>query len=560
MKAWSLAWFLLWVLACAVAAQVPKATPTAKKDQCSIAGMVVKLAESEPLRKARVRLQSVDDRTHSIGVTTDVGGRFELKGLDPGRYKLTASRVGFVTYEYGQRKPGDPGATLTLRPGQEMKDLVFRLIPSGVIAGRILDEDGEPLPSVSVSALREVYTEGKRNLSTSTTVETNDLGEYRLFGLPPGRYFISALYAHWNRFGEAAEPGESEASSQGYAKMYYPGTPDAGKASAIVLKAGDEIPSMEILMRQILVYRVRGRVYNQVTHKPGEGANVILIAKTTSHEWDFGDHQANVQKPDGSFEIREVLPGSYVLVAFWFDAGKIYTSRTQVEVGNADVEGLGVTIAAGTSIDGRVIWEGKPGLEKDELTVAPRPTDMDLTFGSGTRVNPDNSFTLKDVGDGTYNVDVGGQSKDCYIKDVQYAGFSVLDNGFTVARGSPALLEITISSHGARVQGTVVDQDGLPASGVWVVLVPDAAHQPQHRLYKEQTTDQYGHYDLRGVVPGDYKLFSWDEVEQGAWEDPDFLKPLEEKGLGEKMTIQEGEVKSVNLVAIKTASTEQQKP
>ncbi len=488
MKALFLA-LLLCVVACSATAQAPKATPTAKKDQCSIAGMVVKLAGSEPLRKARVRLQSVDDRTHSIGVTTDSGGHFELKGLDPGRYKLTASRVGFVTYEYGQRKPGDPGATLTLRPGQEMKDLVFRLIPSGVIAGRILDEDGEPLPSVNVSALREVYTEGKRNLSPAITVETNDLGEYRLFGLPPGRYFVSALYAQWNRFGNAGEPGDSEASSQGYAKMYYPGTPDAGKASAIVIKAGDEIPSVEILMRQILVYRVRGHVYNQITHKPGTGTNIVLIAKTTSRQWEFTDHQANVEKPDGSFEIREVLPGSYVLVVFWFDEGKIYTSRTQVEVGNADVEGLSLTIALGTSINGRVIWDGRPSVEKDELTVTPRSTDTDFDFGSSTRVNQNNSFTLKDVGDGTYTADVGGQSKDCYVKDVQYAGSSALDEGFTVARGSPALLEITLSSRGARVQGNVVDPDGLPASGVWVVLAPDAAHQSQHRLYKEQTTD-----------------------------------------------------------------------
>ena len=559
MKALSLA-LLLCVLARAAMAQAPKATPTAKKDQCSIAGMVVKLAESEPLRKARVRLQSLDDRTHSIGVTTDASGRFELKGLDPGRYKLTASRAGFVTYEYGQRKPGDPGATLTLRPGQEMKDLLFRLIPSSVIAGRILDEDGEPLPAVHVSALREVYSDGKRSLSATASVETNDLGEYRLFGLPPGRYFVSAVYSHWNRFGGVGESEDSEASPQGYAKMYYPGTPDAGKANSITVKAGEEIPSVEMLMRQVLVYRIRGHVYNQITHKPGTGTNLLLIPKTTGREWDFGEQQALVQKADASFEIPEVLPGSYVLLAFWFDEGKIYGTRTPVDVGNADVEGLGVTIAPGTSVNGRIIWDGKPSLEKDELTVTLTPKDADLNFASPTRVSQNYSFTLKDVSDGTYIADAGGQSKDCYVKDVQYAGSSVLDEGFTVTGGSPAFLEITISSRGARVQGTAADQDGLPASGVWVVLVPDASHRSQRRLYKEQTTDQYGHFDLRGIPPGDYKLFSWDEVEQGAWEDPDFLKPFEEKGVGEKITVQEGDAKSVNIVTIKTVSTEQQKP
>ncbi len=127
-----------------------------------------------------MRLQSVDEPTHSIAVVTDEAGRFELKGLDPGHYRLKASRLGYVASEYGQRKASDPGAVLTLRAGQEMKDLLFRLVPAAIIAGRILDDDSEPLPGVTVSALREVYSEGKRSLTTSNTAETNDLGEYRL--------------------------------------------------------------------------------------------------------------------------------------------------------------------------------------------------------------------------------------------------------------------------------------------------------------------------------------------------------------------------------------------
>lgn len=550
---------LLWVAARAVTAQARKATPTPKKDQCTISGTVVKLAGSEPLRKVRIRLQSLEDRTRSIGVTSDASGRFALKGLDPGSYKLTASRAGYVTSEYGQRKAGDPGATLTLRPGQEMKDLFFRLIPAGVVAGRILDEDGEPLPSVNVSASREVYSDGKRSLSTVATVETNDLGEYRLFGLPPGRYFVSAVYSRWSRFGGAQESEDIEASSQGYAKMYYPGTPDASKASSFVVKAGEEIPSVEMLMRQVPVYRVRGRVYNQITHKPGTGTALLLVPKSTGREWDFGVQQVFVQKPDGSFEVPEALPGSYVLTAYWFDEGKVYSTRTNVDVGNADVEGIGVTIAPGTSVNGRIVWDGQPNLEKDELTVIPTRKDAGLEFSSNTaRVNVDNSFTLKDLSDGTYTAEADGESKDCYLKNEQYAGSSVLDEGFTVVGAAPGFLEITLSSHGARVQGAVTDQDGLAAAGVWVVLVP-RAHQ-QRRLYKSQTTDQYGHYDLRGIAPGDYQLFSWDQVEEGAWEDPEFMKPFLEKKQGEKVSVQEGDAKSVHLVTIKTANTEEQKP
>ena len=543
-----------------LAAQGPaQSSPSAtqRKDECSIAGMVVKLVGSEGLTKARVRLQSMNDQTRAISTVTTAGGRFELKGIDPGRYRLTVSRIGFVTQEYGQKKSDDPGAVLSLRPGQDLKDLLFRLIPSSVIAGRVLEEDGEPLPSVNVTASREVYSDGKRTLEMGATVETSDLGEYRLFGLSPGRYFVSAVYPRWSRLGGGEDSQGSESDQQGYAKMYYPGTADAGKAIPIDLKGGEEVPSIEILLRKALAYRVRGRVYNQITHKPGTGTNLLLMPKTNRREWD-SVQPANVEKQDGSFDISEVLPGSYVLTAFWFDEGKIYSTRMPVEVGNADVDGVAVTIAPGMSINGQILWDGKPALERDELTVRPKPVDLNLGPQGSTRVTQGNLFTLKDMGEGTYHAEVSGESKDCYIKDVQYGASSALEDGFTVVRGAPAALEITISSHGARLQGTVSDADGLPAVGVWVVLVPEVKYRGQSRLYKTQTTDQYGHFDLRGISPGEYKLFSWEEVEMGAWEDPEFLKPFEEKG--GKVALQEGDQKILNLVTIRTKSEVESKP
>jgi len=410
---------------------------------------------------------------------------------------------------------------------------------------------------VNVTAAREVYSEGKRALSMGATVETNDLGEYRLFGLSPGRYFVSAVYSRWSRFSGNEDSGGSEADQQGYAKMYYPGTADAGKAISIELKGGEEVPSIEILLRKVLAYRIRGRVYNQITHKPGTGTNVLLMPKTNRREWD-SVQPANVEKQDGSFDIPEVLPGSYVLTAFWFDEGKIYSTRMPVEVGNADVEGLAVTIGPGININGQIVWDGKPALEKDELAVRAKPVDLNFGSQGSTRVSQGNSFTLKDIGEGTYHAEVAGESKDCYIKDVQYGTSNVLEDGFTVTRGAPATLEITVSSRGARVQGAVSDGGGLPAVGVWVVLVPEEKNRAQHRLFKTQTTDQYGHFDLRGISPGEYKLFSWEEVEMEAWEDSEFLKLFEEKG--GKVALKEGDQKMVNLVTIRTKSPAESKP
>jgi hypothetical protein len=110
------------------------------------------------------------------------------------------------------------------------------------------------------------------------------LGEYRLYGLAPGRYFVSAVLPQWNRFGGGEDSEVANTSSQGYAKIYFPGTSDAGKASSISVKAGEEIPSVEILMRQISAYRTRGHAYNQITLKPGTGTMMILPSQTESHE------------------------------------------------------------------------------------------------------------------------------------------------------------------------------------------------------------------------------------------------------------------------------------
>jgi protocatechuate 3,4-dioxygenase beta subunit len=539
----------------AVFAQTSANQPVPKKEECNLAGTVVKLADSAPVRRARVILRSVADRSRSISVLTDTAGRFQFRGIDPGRYQLSVNRAGFVPQEYGQKKPHDPGAVLTLRSGQQMNDLLFRLIPSAVIAGKILDEDGEPLPEIFVSALRQGYLEGKRGLSTETTAQTDDRGEYRLFGLSPGRYFVSAVFPQWGRFSRGDEPEEAQPNQQGYAKMYYPGTPDAAKATAISVKEGEEIPSVEIFMRQIGVYRIRGHVYNQITRKGGTQTEVFLVPKTKSREWG-GEQRSSVQKQDGSFELADVLPGSYVLIAMWFDEGKNYVARLPIDVGNADVDGVSIAITPGTDISGRIIWEGTPSLEQDDLSVMAESPDI-FNFEGGARVTSASTFVLKGVGDGTYMARVGGQGKDCYIKDVQYAGSSALEDGFAVKGGAAGTLEITISSRGAHVQGTVTDSEGLPAVGVRVVLVPEPSRRSQSRLYKEQTTDQYGHFEVRGIAPGDYKLFSWEEVESGAWEDPEFLKPFE--GKGEKISLQEGDQKSLSLTAIRAKATESPK-
>ncbi|HEY6389182.1 MAG TPA: carboxypeptidase-like regulatory domain-containing protein, partial [Candidatus Acidoferrum sp.] len=531
----------------------------AKPTVCSVSGLVVKLEGSAPLPSSAVRLQSVDDHTRTFSGVTDLGGRFEVKGIDPGRYRLRVIRNGYVTQEYGQRTPNDPGAILALSPGQDLKDLLFRLLPSAVISGRIQNENGDPLPWVRVSALRATYTRGKRTLSSEVTVVTNDLGEYRLFGLRPGRYFVSAIYKPGQRL-ESGEEDEdvADAGKSGYVPTYYPNSTDPTKGVAITIKTGDEISSTDFLLEPATVYSIRGHINNSINFAARRGgANVILALESRSSglSWSVPPRQSPVDKPDGAFEIQNVLPDSYTLTAFWFDeGGRRYQARQSVDITNIDAEGLQLNLLPGMDIRGVINWDPKPGLDKDPLTVAARPLGTVFIYGAQARVATNGVFSLRDVSEGRYRLITFGQTQDCYLKSIRYAGMEVSDDEFNVIRGTQATLEVTISSRGAHIQGMVTDADGLPAIGVWVALVPDNAHLGEFRLFRQRTTDQNGRFDIRGIAPGDYKIFSWEQVEQNAWEDPDFLKQFEAKG--QSVTLQEGDGKSIDLVAIRSASHE----
>ena len=542
-------------------AQAPKISSDPKRDECKISGMVVKLAGSEPLKNARIRLLSQDDHGESRSTTTDAGGRFDLKGIDPGRYRLVVRRDGYVAQEFGQKKPDDPGAILTLRAKQEINDLLFRLIPSAVITGRVINDDGDPLPWVQVNALREVYAGGKKTLSSETTVPTNDLGEYRLFDLRPGRYFIRAEYKPGERItgrGEVQGRGD-DGAPQGFVPMYYPSSTDPARAVTVAVKAGEEIPALEVLLRRVEVFSVRGRVYNMALRRSNASYNVFLSPRDGDGWLSLPQRDAIVDDKNGAFTIHDLLPGPYVLGAFWLDEGKRYQAYQSIDVGNADVEGVGLTLLPGMSLNGRVAWDGQPTFDTTyRLSVYLRAADNVSGYFGHATVTPPWTFVLNDIHDLTYRVGVSGLCNDCYLKALRYGGGSSPEDTFTPARGSNAALELTVSSKGARIRGSVADTDNLPAIGVWVILVPDEARRSSRRLYKSASTDQYGRFELRGIAPGDYKLFSWEEVESGAWEDPEFLKDFEAKG--EKISLQESDQKTLNVTAIRTSTRESAKP
>src|SRR5579863_1242890 len=346
----------------------PPASPNAnaateKQQDCTISGMVVAMAGSAPLKNALVTLNSVDDHSRpEVTIRSEADGHFQFRGITPGQYRLRVAKNNYVTQEYGQRTVTGPGATLTLRGGQEIKDLLFRLIPSATIAGRVADEDGEPISWAHVTALRSSYSNGKRTFTTAATNSTNDLGEYRLFGLAPGRYFISAAYhpgSMHGGFDEDYDYNGAESLKENYVLTYYPGTYDATKAQSVTVKSGEEIPSMDLMMRPTAVYRVRGRVVNTIPDpKRVERPMVFIMPRGGAIQSDsvtFGAN--NAAKKDGTFELPGVAPGMYTIEAVINEGDQEHAVTQSLDVGDGDVEGVQLVISKGFSVSGHIRWD-----------------------------------------------------------------------------------------------------------------------------------------------------------------------------------------------------------
>jgi Carboxypeptidase regulatory-like domain len=523
------------------------AQPQPKEDTCVISGIVVRKDDSAPLKGAVVQLLETEDGEHTIAAKTAVDGRFELKNVPSGQYHLTVTRNGYYRTEYGQKKPGDPGATFSLRPGQKVTDLLFKLGRAGVITGHVFDEDGEPMPRTVVMAMRMVYENGHKELRPETPSQSNDLGEFRLYGLSPGRYYISAESPHWEHVVGEREfsGGDKSSGDKSYAKMYYPSATDPGRASVIIVKEGEEIPSIDFLMKEASVYRIRGKLVSLIPKVNVRQSWVqVLPRNQQNYSMYFGPQ--NSVRADGTFEIPEVAPGEYTITARLFDEGKSYSTQQDIDISASDIDGLLLSIGPGITIPGRILWDGTPGLAADqEFSVFLQSDTSRFWYGAGARVEENNQFMLKEVPDGVFKVNVSGVSKDCYIKEVRYGDSSLPDTELRLSKGGGGNLEITVSSRGAHIAGTVLSDENLPVPGVWVVAVPEEGKRKIERLYKSELSDQNGQFELRGLAPGRYKLFSWDSVEQGAWQDLDFLKEFEAKG--ELVEVQDGDAKQSEL-------------
>jgi protocatechuate 3,4-dioxygenase beta subunit len=527
----------------------------------SIEGQVMNLKAGAPLKKASVQLVMMNPGGGGGGgggvgrgpvplrkvVETDAQGRFTFAGLDAGKYQLSAERQGFLRQNYGARKYSGAGTPVLVDEGQNVKAIVFQLSPQAVITGKVLDEDGEGVAGQPVRALRYVYRGGRRQWSAVGTVQTSDIGEFRLPNLEPGRYLVSSSAPSGGlnrRQLESSEPLPSVPDMM-YATTYYPSTTNASTAIPIDVGVGGELRGIDVRLLKTQVYRVRGRVAGNGVGGTGgrAGAAVTATVTLTARDGVPGSPITGAALgPEGQFELRNVPPGQYTAMAQSRGGGQEFIATQPVDVVGNHVEGLVLTMVAGGEVQGSVkVVDATAPPELKNLSVMLRPVGFAGSAPPRVRVGEDLNFTLKSVPPVRYAVTVTGVPETCYVQSVKYGGSEVTDAGVEMTNGG--VLEVTVSAAAAQVDAVVVDKDGKAGWHAVVALIPQDGG-----LTVVQTADENGMLSFKGLKPGDYRLLAWDDVEAGAPYDPDFLKPFE--ALSKSVKLEAAGHEAVSLKAI----------
>jgi protocatechuate 3,4-dioxygenase beta subunit len=541
---WAKAILALVVLASSAAGQESVAPPLTKPNQnepCTLEGAVVKSTTGEGLKKIAVNLMSLQGEHNFFTSVTDGSGRFTFNGVAPGRYALAAGGNGYAQQDFGSRRGRSAGKILTLTPGCHEKELVFRLTPPGVITGTIRDEDGDPVTGGQVQALRLVRVGGRQQASPGGFAQTNDLGQYRIYGLDPGQYLIGASYQRQ----EAGNVPDQDV----YLPTYYPSTSDTGQAMPIQVAPGDEVSGIDVDLTFAHSVTVRGRVVSEVPVKAALRGSYVSLMPRDSFQGGVvgGNFGASVQDDLGNFEIRGVPPGSYVAFANLSDCARTYSGRALVDTASSNIEGVTVTVGPGLALRGRVHLSPGASLDLNHLGVSLQPAE-NYVGGSGAQVATDGTFVLENVTDGSYRLNVGGYPEEFYVQSARVGGVDILEPGLTVGHNDlPGSLDIVLSADGGRVDGAVLNNQ-QPSGDAIVVLIPDPPNRIRNELYSFKKTDLLGRFSLLGLPPGDFKLFAWEQRDGLPYTDPDFIKDYEDRGT--RVHIEDKTQQSVQLQVI----------
>ena len=532
-----------------------------REHPASIEGIVVKAGTSEPIGGATVELTGIatrsteasstvapglisvsvresagDGRILSFTTTTGSDGKFAIHDVPPAAgYQLVVMPVrGYLPAQYGQRVHNLPGSPITLSSDEQRKDIRIEMTPGATISGRVVDVAGRPLRNVTVDLRRPWYLEGWRILvdwretisrvrgigksNRAAITRTNGSGEFSFSGLAPAQYYIQTT------------PAKSIMD-----------TP-------INLHAGATISNLDIVAGPTESdgrdRTIEGVVIDQSTGRRVESAQIRVFRPGVVPLYQNAQVEADSVE-DGLFELSISAAGRYVLVATSNDRRAPFYGSKTIQVADRDLTGVRIEVARPFSLSGSVAVEGRVPAELNTTplalglyplqveTLSVMPTNIPLANGS---------FSVLGVTPGDFRVEVHPiltvppsalmppGLENAYVKSIRLANRDILNEGLRLQSRPDAPLQIVIAMNGGTLDGRALDDNGKPVPNARVVLVPVSSRRQRGDLYKSVSAGDSGNFQLSGIAPGEYKLFAWERVEEGAWQDTNFISVYEDRG------------------------------
>src|SRR5215510_7343099 len=490
----------------------------AQRAKGQIEGTVVSAAGGQLVPRALVILRKGGATT--LGRADD-NAHFLIEGLDAGTYQISAGKQGYFTDE--RKAAMQPMVQVVA--GARVKDVVVRIMPLAVITGRIVDEANDPVRGVEVRLLGLEHYRGRERLNTVSSVMSDDRGEYRIFDVRPGNYFLLAehnLHKEWKKT-NGIVPIKGSELDIAYPPVLFPATTDMLQAQKLAVNAGDELRA-DFSLFPTQAASIQGRVVNGLTNLPIEaprvtaywGQNTSLMART-----------AEITEDKSGFEIRGIGPGTYTLRTTFVDNGETFSDERVVQVGTQGVKNLVIAGLPDFEINGHIRLENaRYAAFRPSVEFASSGIYVGNIFRVGTTM-PDYQFTGKLHPGDHYRVNVPNLPQDFYLKSVRVSGREVANTDVVIG-GRHTEIELLVSPAGGHIEGTTLNEKHEPVSSSYVLLVPDFSDKINADLIRPVRSDLKVKFVMRGVPPGNYKLFAFEDTDLNEMlNQPDLLKNYE---------------------------------
>jgi protocatechuate 3,4-dioxygenase beta subunit len=483
-------------------------------------------------------------------IRSDQAGAFEFAELPPGAYRVVASKSGYEPI-VPDRGDGPPrmvpwGVAVALGADEATKHVDVGLAPLATLSGRVLDDQGDPLQGAQVELLHIRYEAGRRQLVPADVGPrvTDDLGRFRLFGLPAGDYLVSASIG-----------GVVSADVPGYLRSYFPGTDDPHAAQFVSVRSSEAVTGVELSMVRGRTARIAGRILNS-TGAPTMGGSVRLRPRRSSSF--VGVSVGARLSSDGRFEFPNVPPGAYVIQA---DGGRLSSwtegpfGAVPVVVNGADVTELVLQVSAGSKVEGAFRFDASdPSRQpaRDSLALVARPVDADASPSNGfasAQISSDWRFRLAGL-HGPRRLQLERAPAGWALEEIRVNGVDATDQPIEFGTEQQSLVdvEVVLTDRINLLAGRVTNERAEPAGAAGVVVFATDRDRwyPMSRFLRSATTEPDGAFRMQGLPAGAYYIAAVARLPRDdSWQESDFLEALQAGTI--MVTLSDGTQSAVNL-------------